>query len=114
MDIAVSRPFSKDKTDFFQAVAFGQKADFVHKYFTKGQPILIHGHLINNNYDSRSGTKYRTHQVIVDDIEFAGYPKGDTRDKSEPVATTDPSTATRDSMLTDLMGFDDVGDVLEF
>ncbi|MBQ0092859.1 MAG: single-stranded DNA-binding protein, partial [Clostridiales bacterium] len=43
--LAVSRRFSKlgdrPEADFFDVVCWGQTAEFVCRYFTKGRPILV-------------------------------------------------------------------------
>ena len=45
--LAVRRKFAKDKdtTDFFNVEAWRGDADFAGKYFYKGKPIEIEGHL---------------------------------------------------------------------
>lgn len=80
--LAVNRPFSKDKeTDFFNIVAFGKTAEFICRYFKKGQLIIVMGHIINDNYIDKDGNK-RTHtKVIADQVEFCGYNKSDIESK---------------------------------
>jgi single-strand DNA-binding protein len=57
--------------DFFDIVAWRQTADFVGKYFKKGQQVLVEGYLRNNNWTDQQGQKrYRT-EVHVDHAYFA-------------------------------------------
>lgn len=57
--------------DFFDIVAWRQTADFVGKYFKKGQQVLVEGNLRNNNWTDQQGQKrYRT-EVHVDHAYFA-------------------------------------------
>ena len=48
--IAVNRRFAKQgeerQTDFFNIVAYGKTAEFISKYFSKGQGIAIVGRII--------------------------------------------------------------------
>lgn len=49
--VAVDRPYSKNKeTDFFRCNAWRGTAEFIEKYFGKGQEILIDGAMISNTY----------------------------------------------------------------
>lgn len=57
--------------DFFDIVAWRQTADFVGKYFKKGQQVLVEGYLRNNNWTDQQGQKrYRT-EVHIDHAYFA-------------------------------------------
>lgn len=81
--IAVKRPFSRDKVDFIPCIAWEQRAETICKYFKKGSPILIHGHLESSIYDDKDTGKKRTRfEVICDMIEFfENSPKKDTEKK---------------------------------
>ena len=46
-DIAVNRKINKDEVDFITIVAWRQQAEFVWKYFKKGQAILVCGQIHN-------------------------------------------------------------------
>lgn len=54
--LAVKRPFSKDETDFIDCVAWRNNADFICKYFEKGQRIECNGHIETRT--DRSKEKY--------------------------------------------------------
>lgn len=46
--VAVDRSYSaggEKQTDFFDCVFWRQGAEFVSKYFTKGQEIIVHGEM---------------------------------------------------------------------
>ena len=52
--VAVKRPYTKDKTDFIDCVAWGQIAEFVSKYFAKGSGIAVDGFYTTRTWeDSR-------------------------------------------------------------
>lgn len=81
--IAVNRSYVKQgeerKADFFNIVAFGKQAEFIQKYFSKGQMIALVGRLQNNNYVKEGKTVYQN-QIIVEEVFFAG----DNKKKEEP------------------------------
>ena len=79
--VAVERSFAKQgqdrQTDFFDVTVWGQQADFVCKYFTKGRMIHIEGRLQNDNYTDQNGVKqYRT-SIIAERIDFCGDKRAD-------------------------------------
>lgn len=87
--VAVNRPGTKDKTDFIPVVAWRQTAEFVCKYFRKGQRIGLTGKLTSRKYEDRDGNKRTAYEVVADRVEFVeSKPKADSLDVSaEPVAT---------------------------
>ena len=69
--VAVNRPFAKEKTvDYMDCVAFRKSAEFIAKWFSKGKPILIEGHLQSRDWEDKNGNKRRSWEVIVDQAEF--------------------------------------------
>lgn len=49
--------------DFIPCVAWGQKADFIQKYFPKGAEILVEGELKTRTYDDERGSKHYIMEV---------------------------------------------------
>ncbi|MBQ6164748.1 MAG: single-stranded DNA-binding protein [Clostridia bacterium] len=74
--VAVERNYSgKDserKTDFIRCVAWRQQAEFLTKYFGKGQMIAVQGTIQVRNYEDRNGIKREQTEIIVDNISFCG------------------------------------------
>ncbi len=69
--IAVDRPFAKEKTaDFFRVVVFGKSAENCSNYLSKGRQVAVAGRLQNNNYETQSGEKRYTTEIIADRVEF--------------------------------------------
>lgn len=71
--IAIDRPKKGGEStgaDFINCVAFDRAADFVEKYFRKGNRILITGHLQTGSYTNRDGVKVYTTDVIIESQEF--------------------------------------------
>ena len=57
--------------DFFQITAWRHTAEFVQKYFTKGQQVLIEGYLRNNQYTDKDGNKRYSDDIHATQVYFA-------------------------------------------
>ena len=72
--IAVNRRFSKNEqgqtVDFINIVAWRQSADFVCRYFKKGNPILVCGQLQTRTWTDNQGQKRYATEVIADEVSF--------------------------------------------
>lgn len=69
--IAVRRPRTKDKTDFINLVAWRNTAEFVTRFFRKGNKIEVSGMLTSRQYKDKDGNNRTVFEVVVDDAEFA-------------------------------------------
>lgn len=65
-------------SDFFNCVAFGNQAEFLEKYFKKGQEILISGHLQNRSWETESGEKRYATDIIIETVDFIGSKQNNT------------------------------------
>ena len=73
--VAVDRAYSSNgerQTDFINCVAWRNNADFITKYFSKGQMIAIKGSLQQRNYEDKNGNKRTAFDVVVDNVSFCG------------------------------------------
>ena len=71
--IAVDRPYSKGgerKSDFFNAVAWRQNAEFISRYFSKGRLIGIEGSLQTRDYTDKEGNKRTAFEIQIDRAFF--------------------------------------------
>lgn len=57
--------------DFFQITAWRQTAEFVQKYFHKGQQVLVEGYLRNNSYTDQQGNKRYSDDIHAEKVYFA-------------------------------------------
>lgn len=72
--IAVDRAYAKDgkrETDFIDVVAWRTTAEFISKYFRKGQLIAISGSIQTRNWEDKDGKKRKSVEVIADEAHFA-------------------------------------------
>lgn len=73
--IAVDRTYSKEKqADFLPVVAWRNTAEFVSRYFSKGQMIVVEGSLQSRNYEDKNGQKRTAIEVVAQNVQF-GEPK---------------------------------------
>ena len=80
--IAVNRRFTKGEqgqqtVDFINVVTWRQSAEFVSRYFKKGNPILVCGQLQTRNWTDNTGAKRYVTEVVADEVSFvapAGQP----------------------------------------
>ena len=74
--IAVDRGFADANgnriTDFIPCVAWGKTAEFINKYFGKGNMIAVVGSLQHRDYEDKHGNKRVAWEVIVNTADFCG------------------------------------------
>ena len=58
--------------DFHNCVAFGKTAEFVEKFFHKGDMIAVIGSNTSGSYQGKDGKTVYTYQVTVNNVEFCG------------------------------------------
>jgi single-strand DNA-binding protein len=66
----VSKDNGERQTDFIDIVAWRSTAEFVSKYFTKGQMAAVTGRLQIRDWTDKEGNKRRSAEVIADNIYF--------------------------------------------
>ncbi len=76
--IAVNRRVSRNAeaqgqqtVDFIDIVAWRQNAEFVSRYFKKGNPILVCGQLQKRAWTDNQGQKRYSVEVVADEVTFA-------------------------------------------
>lgn len=62
----------KRKVNFFKAVAWSEKAEFISDYFSKGQYILVDGRLVSDTYTDKKGNMRKDVFVLVEGVNFCG------------------------------------------
>ncbi len=103
--IAVNRRFTKadqgqQTVDFINIVAWRQQAEFVSRYFKKGNPILVCGQLQTRTWNDNQGQKRYATEVIADEVTFVtpastnGAPVGGSSYTPEAYATPSFNSAS--------------------
>ena len=120
--LAVGRIYKQENgpdADFISCVAFGKTAEFIEKYFHKGQRIGVTGRIQTGSYINKDGQKVYTTDVIVEDQEFAdsknsssdgSYGGGRSQSQSyQQVTRPAPSSAIGDGFMNIPDGVEDEG-----
>ncbi len=73
--VACNRPFTpKDggekQADFIPVTAWRSNAEFISKYFSKGNAIGLEGSLQSRSYTDKEGNKRTAYEVLVDRATF--------------------------------------------
>ena len=81
--LAVDRDYTDQngdrETDFIDCVVWAHTADFVSKYFGKGDLMAVSGRLQLREWEDNDGNRRRAAEIKVDNVYFGG----GKRDKSD-------------------------------
>lgn len=81
--LAIDRRQKEKACDFISCVAWRGTAEFIAKYFTKGQAIAITGSIQTRKWQDKDGaTKYGT-DVVVDEAYFVESKKDGTTEVTD-------------------------------
>lgn len=72
--VAVNKPYNKEhehpEADFFRCTVWEKTAEFIAKYFKKGDKIAVSGRLTNQEYEDKEGKKQKSTEIVVEEAEF--------------------------------------------
>lgn len=85
--VAVTRDFKNSEgkydSDFVSITYSGKTAEFIEKYFHKGDPIVVQGAIRTGSYTNKEGNKVYTTDVHVDKVSFSvGAKNGENTESS--------------------------------
>lgn len=89
--LAIDRDYGKDGNkdcDFIPCVAWRQTAEFVSKFFVKGQQAVVTGRLQQRNYTDKDGNKRTAYEVNAAGVYFCGS-KTESKAEFAPVEEDD-------------------------
>ena len=97
--LAVDRQFTNQngerEADFINIVAFGNRAETMKKYLTKGSQIAISGRIQTGSYDDKDGKRVYTTDVVIDEFQFLDS-KGTRNDSTDSSISNDSSLTPYD------------------
>lgn len=76
------------RTNFINIVAWQKTAEFVTKYFKKGNAIGICGSIQTRQYDDKDGKKVYVTEVFANEIHFIESKKNDVQNENAPAEET--------------------------
>ena len=92
--LAIDRRFQRQgeerQTDFLNIVTFNKTAEFVKKYFVKGQLALVSGSIQTRSWDGPDGQKRYATDIIAEEVNFVGSKK-DNPQGGEQTGSTKPA-----------------------
>lgn len=95
--LAVNRSFARQgeqpQTDFIDVVAWSATAEFVSKWFRKGQLVAVAGRLQTRTYEDRQGNKRKAVEVVAEEVHFAE-PKRESQPQSNNYRNTAPAPSS--------------------
>ena len=108
--IAVNRRFAKaeqgqQNVDFINIVTWRQSAEFVCRYFKKGNPILVCGQLQTRSWTDQQGQKRYATEVVADEVSFVEKKQDSTGGAFQ--ASPAPYSATPSDVAFQEMSADD-------
>lgn len=98
--IAVERDYAQNgerQADFINLVAWEHTAEFITKYFSKGDMIVITGSIRTRKYEDSNGNNRTATEVLIDKANFCG---SKTEKKEDP--------KPNDADPFDLSGFEEI------
>lgn len=111
--LAVDRAFSgKEKvTDFINIVAWRSTAEFVSRYFQKGQLVAVQGSLQVRDYTDKDGNRRRVYEVLADQVHFAEAKRGRETEYTAAVGQASNKSGDYDVGFMNISADDDYGDL---
>ncbi len=97
--LAIDRRFQRQgeerQTDFLNIVAFSRNADFVSKYFVKGQLAIVTGSIQTRSWEQDGQRRYAT-EIVADEINFGGSKKDNPSSSSESFREVPSASSSND------------------
>lgn len=90
--LAVDRYAKEErKTDWVDVVAWRQTAEFICKYFTKGQMIAVTGSIQTRSYEDKQSNKRKAVEIVAKEVSFCGSKEGPKQERKEGPSLPDTS-----------------------
>lgn len=104
-DVAVPRKRAdKDgnrKTDFFTCVAWRSSAEFLSKWFCKGDMIAVEGEMQTRKYTDQNGNNRTAYEILVDNAYFCGGKNNAQNNQQNATQFTPPTQTPEFEEITD-------------
>ncbi len=115
--IAVDRNFVKQgeerQADFINIIAWRQTAEFICKYFGKGQRIAITGQIRTGSYTDQNGNKRYTFEVQADNVEFCEAKRDSSNNQGSYQNSYEQSSASETTLPTNAYSSGNTGDFVD-
>ncbi len=85
----------KDRTNFFNCVAWNQQANYLSSYVKKGDTVAIDGRLNKRSYVNKEGRNVNIVEIIVDTIKTIVKRSGNQVNNQEEMVSVNDNFATK-------------------
>ena len=68
----VNKETGEREADFLDVVAWRGQADFIAKFFSKGDQVIVDGRLQSRNWTDKDGNKRTSIEIVADNLYFSG------------------------------------------
>lgn len=93
--LAVDRAYSKQgkerQSDFLNIVAWRSTAEFISKYFRKGQMMAVQGSIQTRSYTDKDGNKRKAFEILAEKVSFCGGKQGESEKAADVSWTQEPA-----------------------
>lgn len=94
--LAVDRDYqsggSERQTDFVDCVAWRKTGEFVSKYWTRGQLMVVEGSLQSRKWKDKNDETHVAWEVVADTVHFGGDKKSESVGEAAKPSRVDAST----------------------
>ena len=87
----------QSQADWIDVVAWDRQAEFVCKYFHKGQLAAVQGSIQTRSYTDKDGNKRKAFEIVAESVHFAESKK----DKSNEPIVTIPGNDAFEEIISD-------------
>lgn len=101
--IAVERRYKSGEdrvSDFINIVSWRSSAEFVSKYFKKGQMIAIEGSIQTRKYQDNDGNNRTAFEVLANNVQFADFGKRENKPNADIDPNNDPLQSFSDNLAS--------------
>lgn len=99
--IAVDRSYQaagqERKADFIDCVAWRQTAEFISRYFHKGNMIALEGSIQTSSYTDKNGNKCKQVEVLAERVSFCGSKQESKPNTNPALSQPAPTYAAADN-----------------
>ena len=99
--IAVDRSYTpqgqEKQCDFIDIVAWRGTADFVCKFFKKGQMVVVSGAIQTRTYTDKDSNKRKAFEIVADQVSFCGSKNESNGQAQAPVTQSVPAYTSGDT-----------------
>ena len=95
--------------DYINCVAWRGTAEFVSKWFRKGQLVAVSGRIQSRNYTDKDGNNRTAVEIVADEVFFAENKRETKQEFTQPEATAEAETIAENpyAEFEDIIGDDE-------